>query len=193
MELISASRSNPLMDQIVSSWMTAMTLKDPDTAAHSRRVANLALELAVALQIPEEHLPLIQRAALLHDLGKIVIPDAILRKPGPLTAEEMEIGRQHAAFGAQILQTVDGLVPLANLVLHHHENWDGSGYPFGLQGEDIPYNARILSVVESWDALLSDQPYRPAYPISHVIQILLEQQGKQFDPHMVEIFLEMIR
>ena len=130
--------------------------------------------------------------ALLHDIGKIGIPDQILHKPGKLTEEEWEIMKKHPEYAFDVLSSIDYLSPSLDIPRYHHERWDGSGYPEGLEGEDIPLAARIFAVVDVWDALRSDRPYRKAWSDQKAREYLREQAGKEFDPRIVDAFLDMI-
>ena len=130
-------------------------------------------------------------AALLHDVGKIAVPDAILRKPGPLTPEEWDVMHRHPYYSRQIVAPVEPLRRLTPWIYHHHERWDGTGYPDGLKGEAIPLAARIIAVADVWDALRSDRPYRKAWPEEKAWEHIREQAGKHFDPQVVEVFLRM--
>ena len=134
----------------------------------------------------------IQRGALLHDIGKMGVPDNILLKPGSLTAEEWTIMRYHPVYAHTLLEEIEYLVPAMEIPYCHHERWDGTGYPRGLSGEEIPLPARIFAVIDVYDALLSDRPYRPAWSIDDVRQYLLDQKDKQFDPKVVDEFLSFI-
>jgi len=172
---------------IISEVTEARSL---ETGEHVRRVGTATKILAEDLGINDEELPLLEIAAMLHDVGKIGIPDSILLKPSRLSDEEFEIMKQHTSIGYNILSTVDHpLFRMASLVaLYHHENWDGSGYPKGLKGEDIPLYARIVGLMDVYDALLSDRIYRPAWDEEAVLKYIKENTGKKFDPKIVEIF-----
>jgi len=172
---------------IISEVTEARSL---ETGEHVRRVGTATKILAEDLGINDEELPLLEIAAMLHDVGKIGIPDSILLKPSRLSDEEFEIMKQHTSIGYNILSTVDHpLFKMASLVaLYHHENWDGSGYPKGLKGEDIPLYARIVGLMDVYDALLSDRIYRPAWDEEAVLKYIKENTGKKFDPKIVEIF-----
>jgi HD-GYP domain-containing protein (c-di-GMP phosphodiesterase class II) len=152
----------------------------------------MTLRLARVMGISEEQLVHIRRVTLLHDIGKMGIPDSILLKPGPLTEEEWEIMRQHPTYAYQLFSAIPYLRAAVDIPYCHHEKWDGTGYPRGLKGEIIPLPARIFAVVDVWDALRSDRPYRSAWPDDKVRQYLEEQAGKHFDPAVVERFLELI-
>jgi HD-GYP domain-containing protein (c-di-GMP phosphodiesterase class II) len=173
--------------------IAAASARDIGTNAHAHRIVQLAEATACKLQRPEDELHLIRLGALLHDIGKIGIPDAILHKRGPLTEEEWSIMRSHPVIGRLILQQVGGIFEyLAAIIVAHHERWDGKGYPFGLAGEDIPMNARILSVVDSYDAMTSVRPYRKPISASEARAELKRCAGSQFDPAVVEAFLGML-
>jgi putative two-component system response regulator len=169
----------------------AADLKDDDTGIHIVRIAYLAEQLALRLGESAEFARLLRDAAPMHDVGKIGIPDNVLKKPGPLTPEEREVMMQHPAMGAQILgQSRIPLFQMASLVaLTHHERWDGAGYPSGLAGEAIPLCGRIVSVVDFFDALTMDRVYRPAMSDDVALQMLADQRGNAFDPRLVDCFL----
>ncbi|MFW5714209.1 MAG: HD domain-containing phosphohydrolase, partial [Brevefilum sp.] len=180
-------------DKTIEGWATALELRDQETEGHSERVVNLSLEIAREFGFEEKDLPHIRRGVFLHDIGKMGIPDRILRKPGPLTEEEWEIMRQHPKFAYNMLKDIDYLEPALKIPHYHHERWDGSGYPEGREGEEIPLEARIFMVVDIWDALTSDRPYRDAWSEEKTIKYLKEQAGKELDPEVVEVFLEIIQ
>jgi putative two-component system response regulator len=164
----------------------AVEAKDPYTRRHGEQVAHYAVHLARYLETGDSQVESIRIAALLHDIGKIGIPDSILTKAGPLTAEELTEVRRHPALGAEILQSISVLAAEAKLVRHHHESWDGSGYPDGLAGAAIPLGARIINVADSIDAMLMSRTYKPAYPVEEALQRLTWCAGSQFDPDLVE-------
>jgi putative nucleotidyltransferase with HDIG domain len=171
----------------------AAAARDRGTDAHSQRIVQLAEATTRKLGGSEEEQHLIRLAALLHDIGKIGIPDAILHKPGPLTAEEWTIMRRHPEIGRQILEEAGGIFrPLAAIVAAHHERWDGKGYPVGLAGEEIPLAARILSVVDSYDAMISHRPYRIPFSMRDARAELQRGAGGQYDPCVVEAFLAVL-
>ena len=176
----------------LEGWAKALELRDAETEGHTQRVSEMTLRLARAMGISEEQLVHIRRGTLLHDIGKMGIPDSILLKPGPLTEEEWEIMRQHPTYAYQLFSAIPYLRAAVDIPYCHHEKWDGTGYPRGLKGELIPLPARIFAVVDVWDALRSDRPYRSAWPDDKVRQYLEEQAGKHFDPAVVEKFLELI-
>lgn len=166
--------------------------RDAYTHGHVERVAGYAVCLAEALGWAPEHLRMLQFGALLHDIGKIVISDAILNKPTSLSPAEWEAMREHPAAGARILREISHLHATLPYVLYHHERWDGSGYPHGLKGRDIPVEGRLLAIVDVYDALTTARPYHPARTPSEVMQFLQINAGRQFDPHLVPMFVKAI-
>lgn len=187
MELIKA------YDSTLEGWAKALELHDSETEGHSGRVTRLTLRLAEAMGIQGEELVSIRRGSLLHDIGKMGIPDSILNKNGPLTEQELEIVRKHPIHAYNMLKDIDYLRSALEIPYCHHEKWDGTGYPRGLKGEQIPISARIFAVVDVFDALVNDRPYRRAMPQEEVIRYLQEQGGKHFDPKVVEVFMRVIR
>jgi PAS domain S-box-containing protein/putative nucleotidyltransferase with HDIG domain len=179
-------------DATIEGWSAALDLRDKETQGHSQRVTDLTLQLAQSLGFTDEQLVHVRRGALLHDIGKMGIADAVLLKPGPLSDEEWVVMRQHPAFAYEVLQPIQFLRPALDIPYCHHERWDGSGYPRGLAGEAIPLAARIFAVVDVWDALRSDRPYRLAWGTARVLDYLRAQSGKQFDPAVVEAFMTVI-
>lgn len=179
-------------DDTLEGLSRALDLRDKETEGHTRRVTEMTLRIARSLDISDEELVNMRRGALLHDIGKIGIPDHILLKPGPLTAEEHEIMRKHPAFAYELLSPIAFLRPALDIPYCHHEKWDGTGYPRGLKGEGIPLSARIFAVVDVWDALRSDRPYRPAWPGEKITEYLRDETGKYFDPKIAEEFLELL-
>jgi putative nucleotidyltransferase with HDIG domain len=177
----------------IEALALAIDAKDQVTHGHIRRVQRYTMALAEALGIRDENqLDALRAAALLHDTGKLAVPEYILNKPGPLTASEFERMKVHAEVGADILRSIEFPYPVEPIVRHHHEAWDGSGYPDGLKGSDIPLGARILSVVDCYDAITSDRPYRPRMTRQQAEQILRERRGKTYDPWVVDRFLTII-
>ena len=176
----------------IAGWSRALDLRDRDTEGHSRRVTQLTEKLAKALGMTEEEIMHLRRGALLHDMGKIGIPDAILHKPDQLTDEEWVIMRKHPQLAYDMLHSVEYLCPALEIPLNHHEKWDGTGYPRGLRGEEIPLSARLFAVVDVWDALTSDRPYRRAWSEEEALNYIREQSGKHFDPQVVELFFRVI-
>lgn len=175
----------------IEGWSKAMDLRDKETENHTRRVTEMTLRLAETFGIPEEQLVHIRRGALLHDIGKLGVPDQILLKPGQLTAEEWKIMRRHPELAYEMLSPIEYLRPALDIPYCHHEDWDGRGYPRGLKGEEIPLAARIFAAVDVFDALTSDRPYRAAWSVSKALAYIREQAGKRFAPRVVEVFLEM--
>jgi Response regulator containing a CheY-like receiver domain and an HD-GYP domain len=166
--------------------------RDPYTGIHSEEVAELAVKLAKVLNLPEKEIARIDTAARVHDLGKIAVPDAILLKPGPLTEEEWKVMKQHPVVSAEILSGLEIYKDCVDIIRHEHEHWDGSGYPDGLKGEEIPLGSRIIAVADVWHALISDRPYRKAYTKEEARKIMKEMAGKVLDPKLVEIFLQIL-
>jgi response regulator RpfG family c-di-GMP phosphodiesterase len=176
-------------DETIEGWSRAMDLRDQDTEGHTRRVAEETLNLAIQMGFSANDMTHIRRGALLHDIGKIGVSDSILRKPGPLTEEEWRIMRTHPQLAYDMLSPIIYLRPAIDIPYCHHEKWDGSGYPRGLKGDEIPLAARTFAVVDVWDALVSDRPYRAAWPESKALAYIHEQAGKHFDPKVVDFFL----
>jgi putative nucleotidyltransferase with HDIG domain len=177
----------------IAAFAMAIDAKDQVTHGHIRRVQQYTMETARALGITEDRqLRAIEAAALLHDTGKLAVPEYILNKPGPLTPAEFDKMKEHAAVGANILKSIDFPYPVEPIVRHHHENWDGRGYPDGLRGQEIPLGARILSVVDCYDALTSDRPYRPRMTRQQAEHILLDRRGTMYDPWVVDGFLRIL-
>jgi putative nucleotidyltransferase with HDIG domain len=179
-------------DTTLEGWSRALDLRDRDTEGHTRRVAELTVRLARAVGVREADLVHIWRGALLHDIGKIGIPDSILHKPGPLTDEEWEVMRRHPVYAYELLSPIEFLRPALEIPYSHHERWDGTGYPRGLRGEQIPLSARIFAVVDVYDALTSERPYRSAWPPGRALAYIREQAGTQFDPRVVEAFVHLM-
>lgn len=180
-------------DTTISGWARALELRDSETKGHSERVVSLADQLARNMGFDEKDLMHIRRGAMLHDIGKMAIPDSILFKPGPLTAEEMDTMRQHPLYAYELLKDVDFLMPAMDIPRFHHERWDGSGYNAGLKGKEIPLTARIFAVIDVWDALTSKRPYREAWSPAAANNYLNEQAGIAFDPEVVAQFIKMIQ
>ena len=172
-------------------WAKALEHRDKETEGHSRRVVRLSQKLATILGCSAEEIQNIRRGAILHDIGKMGIPDQILLKSGPLDPDEWEIMCQHPKFGVDMLKGITYLEPVLSIVYSHHERWDGLGYPQGLKGENIPLPARIFAVIDNWDALNSDRPYRKAWQPEEVIDYIRQNSGVMFDPAIVEVFLKM--
>ena len=180
-------------DKTIEGWVIALDLRDKETEGHTKRVTEMAVRLAKELQCTEEEIVHIRRGALLHDMGKMGIPDEILQKPGPLSTVEWDVMRRHPQYAYQMLSPISYLNQALIIPYYHHERWDGSGYPHGLKGEEIPLFARLFAIVDVWDALSSDRPYRKRLPPKEVIEYLKAESGKLFDPQIVEIFLSFVK
>jgi adenylate cyclase len=178
-------------DSSLEGWSRALTLRDHQTDEHSHRVVKMTLEMASKLKIPRDELIQIKRGALLHDIGKVGIPDNILLKPGELDDWEWEIMKKHPVLAFEMLQPIDFLQKSLEIPLYHHEKWDGSGYPYGLKAKEIPLSARIFAVVDVYDALLTDRPYRKAWSRNQALQYISNNKGTHFDPEIVDIFLQL--
>jgi HD-GYP domain-containing protein (c-di-GMP phosphodiesterase class II) len=179
-------------DSTIEGWSHALDLRDKETEGHTQRVTELTLELARTFGYGEYALVHIRRGALLHDIGKMGVPDRILLKEGRLTNEEWEIMQKHPDYAHEMLQPIAYLRPALEIPYCHHEKWDGSGYPRGLKGEEIPLTARIFAVVDVWDALISDRPYRAAWPEAKVLDHIRQGTGSHFDPRVVDAFVDLI-
>ncbi len=185
------TRLTKAYEDTIDGWSRALDLRDKETEGHSERVTDLTMELARRMNVPEEQLVHIRRGAKLHDIGKMGIPDRILLKPGKLTPEEWEIMRRHPIFAADLLYPIEFLAPALEIPFGHHEKWDGSGYPQGLKGEEIMLSARIFAVIDVWDALTHDRPYRFAWSETDALRYIREQAGKHFDARVVQEFMAM--
>lgn len=179
-------------DLTLTAWAKVLEYRDKETEGHSRRLVELSTRLARALGLTETEIGHLRRGALLHDIGKLAIPDEILLKPGQLNDAERRLMEQHPAYAKQMLAQVSFLEPCVEVAYSHHERWDGRGYPQGLKEKEIPLSARIFAVVDQWDALTSDRPYRKAWARDHVIAYLQENAGKIYDPEVVKAFLAII-
>ena len=179
-------------DATIEGWSHAMDLRDKETEGHTLRVTEMTMNLAEELSLSEKELVHMRRGALLHDIGKLGVPDYILHKPGKLTTEEWNIMRQHPTYAFEMLMPIAYLRPALDIPYCHHEKWDGSGYPRGLKGEQIPLAARIFAVIDVWDALITDRPYRLAWTKEKALEYIKEQAGKHFDPFIVDVFLDTI-
>ena len=169
----------------------ALDLKDAETEGHSKRVTAFTIAIARAMGVPKDEISMIARGAFLHDIGKMAIPDAILRKPGALTPDEVLIMREHAYRGYQMLRKIPFLAQAAEIVYSHQERYDGTGYPRGLKGEEIPLGARLFSVADTLDAITSDRPYRPAQSLTAAREEIQRWSNRQFDPEVVRTFMAM--
>ena len=175
-------------DDTLEALGSALDLKDAETEGHCQRVTAFTISIAKAMPVPNHYLPILARAAFLHDIGKMAIPDGILRKPGPLTDDEKQIMRKHCEIGYNMLIRIPFLRDAAEIVLAHQEFYDGTGYPRGLKGDQIPLGARIFTIADSLDAMISDRPYRKALPMPHAREEIRRCSGTQFDPKVVEVF-----
>ena len=177
-------------DSTLEGWVKALALRDQGTEDHAMRVTIMTVRLASLMGITGQELVNIRRGALLHDIGKVGIPDAILQKPGPLMEEEWKIMKLHPIYAVTMLKPIEFLRAALDIPQYHHEKWDGSGYPKGIKGEEIPLAARLFTVVDVWDALRDNRYYRPSMPEEMVIALLKAESGTHFDPHLVDLFLE---
>jgi putative two-component system response regulator len=180
-------------DATIEGWSRAMDLRDRETEGHTQRVTVLSDKLARLAGINEDKLLFVRRGALLHDIGKLGVPDSILLKSDKLTDEEWVIMRKHPQYAYDMIHPIEYLRPALDIPHCHHEKWDGSGYPRGLKGEEIPLPARIFAIIDVWDALTSDRPYRLAWSKQKAMDYINEESGKQFDPHIVELFNKLMR
>jgi HD-GYP domain-containing protein (c-di-GMP phosphodiesterase class II) len=177
---------------MIEGLSRALELRDIETQGHTRRVSVLMMRFGEHMRIPVSQWDAIKYGALLHDIGKLGIPDAILLKPGSLTQRERKVMQQHAVYGYNILAPITTLRPTLDITLYHHERWNGSGYPYGLAGDQIPLVARLFAVADVFDALTSDRPYRSAWTNRQAIEYLREHAGELFDPQVVRLFLEIV-
>jgi HD-GYP domain-containing protein (c-di-GMP phosphodiesterase class II) len=175
----------------LEGWARALEYRDGETEGHSRRVTMLCVDLARRLGCGDDEIVQVRLGAYLHDIGKMALPDSILFKPGPLTEDEMALMKRHPAIAVNMISGIPFLQPALPIPRSHHENWDGSGYPQGMKGDQIPYIARLFTVVDHWDALSSDRPYRKAWPPDKVRSYLRDNAGKIYDPQIVDVFLAM--
>ncbi len=195
LELANANLARAMLDLERSYDITlealgdALDLKDAETEGHSKRVTAYTIAMARAMRLEDEKIRVIARGAFLHDIGKMAIPDAILRKPGPLTPAEVLIMREHCYRGYQMLRKIPFLAEASDIVHSHQERWDGTGYPRGLKGEDIPLGARLFAIADTLDAITSDRPYRPAQSFAAAREEIVLWSGRQFDPSLVKLFL----
>jgi HD-GYP domain-containing protein (c-di-GMP phosphodiesterase class II) len=182
-----------LRSSLICAFNQLLDLKDLNTGVHSTRLAEWALHVAGELGLDRDSLADIEVAALLHDMGKIGVSDAILNKPSKLTVEEYEVMKKHPEFGWAVLRQVPGMERASLMILHHHESYDGTGYPGGLKGEEIPIGSRIVSVIDAFDAMVSTRPYRQGMPFEEAERRLLLASGTQFDARVVNSFLPLAR
>ncbi|BBB47702.1 HD-GYP domain-containing protein [Pelolinea submarina] len=180
-------------DKTIEGWSKALDLRDKETEGHTQRVTEKTMYLAHAMGLPEDFIKShIWRGCLLHDVGKLGIPDSILLKEGPLTCEEWAVMRRHPVLAYEWLKAIPFLEPAMDIPYCHHEKWDGNGYPRGLKGEEIPIAARLFAIIDVWDAITSDRPYRKAMSREEAVAHILAQSGKHFDPQIVQLFMDNI-
>jgi len=182
-----------LRNSVVCAFNQLLDLKDLNTGVHSTRLAEWALHVAAELGLDESSLGDIEIAALLHDIGKVGVPDAILHKPARLSDEEYALMKKHPEYGWAVLRHIPGMERASLIILHHHENYDGKGYPGGLTAEEIPVGSRIVSVIDAFDAMVSSRPYRQGLPFEEAERRLLKDSGTQFDSDVVQRFLPLAR
>ena len=190
---VKVSHINQAYLETVKALANAIESRDKYTGGHVDRVTQYSLWLGQELFWPQDHLRRLEFGARLHDIGKIIVPDEILNKPGKLSLQEWKIMRKHPAAGANMLQGVEHLQDILPYIYHHHERWDGNGYPDGLKGKEISIGGRILALADVYDALTTTRPYRPAHPCDEVLQYIQLQAGKHFDPDLVPIFIRAIQ
>jgi HD-GYP domain-containing protein (c-di-GMP phosphodiesterase class II) len=180
-------------DTTLEGWSRALDYRDKETEGHSKRVTDITVMIARAMGLSDDELVNVRRGALLHDTGKLGVPDNILLKPGKLTDEEWVIMKKHPSIAYDLISPIPFLKKALDIPYCHHEKWNGTGYPRGLKGEEIPLAARIFSVVDVWDALRSDRPYRPAWSKEKTMEYILQEVGAGFDPKVVEAFLNVMK
>ena len=188
-----AERLETHYTETIEALTSALEARDPYTQAHTGRIRDLAVAVALAMKVGPEERKAVHLGALLHDVGKIGVADSILRKPGPLSDEEWAAMREHPAIGERMLARVDFLQPALAVVRHHHERWDGKGYPDGLRGEEIPLAARIVGVCDAYDAMTSDRPYRQAMSQEAACGEILMESGTQFDPRCAQLLVDVVK
>jgi diguanylate cyclase (GGDEF)-like protein len=186
-------QANQSLIEAIFAFAKTIEVKDHYTGEHVEKTVYYATEIARALGLSKDEIERIKQAAMLHDLGKIGISEKILLKKSKLTPKEFEIIKTHPQLGVDIIRPIQFLHAIIPLIFYHHERWDGKGYPTGLGGEDIPFGARIIAVADVYQALISDRPYRKAYPRSEVIKIMKEGAGTQFDPQIINVFLKILK
>jgi putative nucleotidyltransferase with HDIG domain len=179
-------------DTTLEGWARTLELRDKETEGHSRRVTKITINVARALEIPEDEIVHIRRGAILHDIGKMAVSDEILRKKDKLTEIERAAIEQHPEIARQLLEPITFLKKALDIPYCHHEKWDGTGYPRGLKEREIPVPARIFAIVDVWDAIQSDRPYNKGWPREKAIEYIKQQVGSRFDPHIVDVFLRLI-
>jgi putative two-component system response regulator len=178
--------------ETVKAFSEALDAKDQYTAGHSRRVMEYSADIGKRMELGPDDIEMLKKSALLHDIGKIGVPDAVLHKEGRLSDLEYSIIKSHSEIGAAILNTIKLFKPLVPAMYHHHERFDGRGYPQGIEGEQIPLHARIIAVADSFDAITSNRPYRKAFPLKDALSELEQNKGIQFDPYIADVFIEIL-
>jgi HD-GYP domain-containing protein (c-di-GMP phosphodiesterase class II) len=187
------ARISDAYDQTLRGWSHALELRDDETREHTDRVAEMTVRLGVEMGLGDDELITLKRGALLHDVGKLGVPDRILMKAGDLTDEEWDVMRRHPEFAHQMLSSISYLQPALEIPYYHHEKWDGTGYPFGLKGDEIPLSARIFAVADVWDALRSPRPYRTSpWSGKDAVDYIVAETGRHFDPEIVRVFLPLV-
>jgi|GEM_PF-1206574 len=179
-------------DRTIEGWCKALELRDDVTEGHTQRVTDMTVSIAYEMGFNDEQLVHIRRGALMHDIGKMAIPDSILKKPGSLNDREWQVMRNHPNYAYEMLHRIAFLKPALTIPYCHHEKWDGTGYPRGLKEEEIPLEARIFAIVDVWDALRSKRPYRAALPVAEVLRMIKKEKGAHFDPRVVDVFLSIV-
>jgi HD-GYP domain-containing protein (c-di-GMP phosphodiesterase class II) len=179
-------------EKTVESWRRALELRDRVTETHAVRVAEMTVRLGVQLGITQRELVFLKFGAVLHDIGKIGVPDRVLLKNGPLDDDDFRIMRKHPEYALEMLGTIPNFSPVLEIPYYHHEKWDGTGYPHGLSGEQIPLPARIFAVIDVYDALCSDRPYRPAWHKEEAMAYIQHESGRHFDPQVVTAFMALL-
>ena len=180
-------------DATIEGWSHALDLRDKETEIHTQRSLEMTIKLARMLGVSEADLVQVRWGVLLHDIGKMGVPDGILLKPGPLTDEEWVVMRKHPSLAYEMLSPIRYLRSALDIPYYHHEKWDGTGYPFGLKGNQIPLLARIFALADVWDALNSDRPYRTAWPEEKVREHILAASGTHFDPQVVDAYVQLLK
>jgi PAS domain S-box-containing protein len=180
-------------DRTIEGWVKALDLRDRETEGHTQRVTGTTIKVARALGLPESEIIHVKRGALLHDIGKIAVPDEITKKNGPLNEREWSIMRKHPEYAYEMISPIAYLKPALDIPYCHHERWDGSGYPRGLKGEEIPLTARMFAIIDVWDALTSERPYRKPNTHEATVTFLKKEAGRLFDPRLVELFLNVLK
>jgi HD-GYP domain-containing protein (c-di-GMP phosphodiesterase class II) len=184
--------ANGLFLDFIKTLAATIDAKDPYTRGHSQRVSDFSVQIAREIGLSNEEINDIRIGSLLHDIGKIGVPDRVLLKAGPLDDDDFRIMRKHPEYALEMLGTIPNFSPVLEIPYYHHEKWDGSGYPHGLSGEQIPLPARIFAVIDVYDALCSDRPYRPAWHKEEALEYIQHESGRHFDPHVVTAFMALL-